>query len=742
MRLHFLFLCLKRLRPAWVAMFALLLMSQGSYAWFTFGKTFSTEKKDLWYESFWQGDLWTKDLWIFGVKESEWMPNNKLDLVGDVNRDGFIDFFDDELAESESDGVLVLPNLDDDSERCDAFKQEEAGFPLETEAFIACNDAADTESNGWADIDDLTMVEVTAPYKVTDDAVFTLSLLNADDGTPDTSGKFRVLVDRGDKFVDVTVSPITLEDLRKGLVLGVEATDVLRKEDGWNGKAKLQAELTMGGESYKDDIPLAVAPIITQHDLGHVKRIFASPPELPAAFETDEDALARSPDEVDLFPYVARHFINDLKQATEDVVSEFVTLADANGDIWAQDYFEPAFVSRPSPYGSQVIRVMLRSANLTRTPDISSLSRLSRFQGRTVDEIYNELYTLSMEEYFAVMDQLGAEDYTYDFRESGIALYTEMRGPGVGVVELDKDGLSDSADPQNDTWNSAGNFTTVPPFFTKEQRHLSGRMVYGSTPNPKFIELLKSQNLQQPIRVPTEWLFVGHVDEFITFLPSYANERGWVVGVADPALAYDILRGALDKSSEELAILSGANALAFPDADGHSQKDHYKVVISDLLADEATRNANDFAISKIDEAMEILRRELDLKDDDIVRIPVLYKEVDYLGGPEDGADDSNAGADDSNIDLFVSAYMPNAVNGVYLGSWTFVAPKQFGPMVGGQDLMQVATEEALAPHGINVRWVDGFQYAHVGDGEIHCVTNTHRDLSDVMFWWEDNYLPW
>jgi protein-arginine deiminase len=48
-------------------------------------------------------------------------------------------------------------------------------------------------------------------------------------------------------------------------------------------------------------------------------------------------------------------------------ISNPLLLFNQSSDIWAQDFFEPAYARMPGPSGPIAIRIMLRSAQSTRT---------------------------------------------------------------------------------------------------------------------------------------------------------------------------------------------------------------------------------------------------------------------------------------------------------------------------------------------------------------------------------------
>jgi protein-arginine deiminase len=51
------------------------------------------------------------------------------------------------------------------------------------------------------------------------------------------------------------------------------------------------------------------------------------------------------------------------------------------------------------------------------------------------------------------------------------------------------------------------------------------------------------QDVQNTLFLETGWLRVGHVDEFVQFLP-YENDLGFTIGIASPRAALEILYSA------------------------------------------------------------------------------------------------------------------------------------------------------------------------------------------------------
>ncbi len=270
--------------------------------------------------------------------------------------------------------------------------------------------------------------------------------------------------------------------------------------------------------------------------------------------------------------------------------------------------------------------------------------------------------------------------------------------------------------------------------------------MYGTALHPAKVRLLASQTADAPLVLDSSWLAVGHVDEFMAIVPA-DNERGWIVLVADPRAALDVLGEAQRRGAGSALLLDGVTDIdraAMREILVTGQTDYPRRslarTVDAVLADPEVLAANDVAIAAIDANLETLVSELGLDDDEIVRVPVLFDKDRFFegvsstvvdepdsSGPSSG-DEGEAGSDD-----LVTALLPNAVNGLYVGvdtdgSRRWLSPSQRGPVVDGRDLMEDAVTEALTAAGLTTGYIDVAEYAHIGQGALHCVTNALRVL--------------
>ncbi len=284
--------------------------------------------------------------------------------------------------------------------------------------------------------------------------------------------------------------------------------------------------------------------------------------------------------------------------------------------------------------------------------------------------------------------------------------YTRLRGPDVGVVHIPTvpvEGIDDM-----NTYDSMGNVETVP----------DGRIVIGGRPSSELVTFFRSQGAQPVAIVDTTWLEVGHVDEFIQFLPA---PGGWKAIVADPSAGLELLS----------TVPAGTPLHGdLPDLGDFDARIDQRTA-GEFRADEQFVDTNRQAADEIDAAVAALQ----LPPSRIVRVPTLFTARGFTwaltqaaieGLPPGPERDANVAYLNSLRDA--NAEIPNPINGLLAGDGRYVAPKPFGPIVGGRDVFAAAITDALRRIGYRVTFVDDLTSAHVSSGEIHCSTNTYRAI--------------
>ena len=299
--------------------------------------------------------------------------------------------------------------------------------------------------------------------------------------------------------------------------------------------------------------------------------------------------------------------------------------------------------------------------------------------------------------------------------------------------------------------------------------------------------LLQAQGVQDPLSLDTSWLYVGHVDEFLQFLPA-DNERGWILMADDTEAGMRLLTDAVANGYGNVTALSRPE-MAY-DGEYSCLPDDS---IAELLELQDLKRDNEHAAMKIEQNIELIKRETGLTDDDIYRVPALFAsawwECNFPGYcdpdfPEDDdpdciplPDDDDTVEPDEEAEMKVAglgskpkkgakaasqitnivdaanvgklkltrrqgpeegwiqtvALFPGIINGLVLPNNNVLAPNPWGPIIDGEDILAAAAVKVYASAGHNVTFIDDYNSFHVGAGEVHCGTNSWREKDKP--WW-------
>ncbi|MFW5738788.1 MAG: protein-arginine deiminase family protein [Myxococcota bacterium] len=325
---------------------------------------------------------------------------------------------------------------------------------------------------------------------------------------------------------------------------------------------------------------------------------------------------------------------------------------DNQHDQWTQDHFEMGYTSMPGPDGLHTMLVAFRTPRVKRT--------------------------------------------------SADVVFVEFLGPDFGAIHV-------HATPYDDatrSLDSTGNWDTVPPHEAHGVSYPHGRFILGSVPerhpDPVAEDFVEAQRVQPMLRVDTSWLSVGHVDEYLSFVPA-DNARGWQMLFARPALAVKML--------EQL------QAQGQGDARMHEGKWWWwgpaERSVDEVLADADLMATNQEDQVILDGILAQLKDELALGEDEVTYMPFL--EFAISGGSV--------------------AYQPGSVNLLHFDRHVLVADP-FGPEVGGADIFKQDLDTRLGELGLTVHYVDDWDTYHRNNGETHCATNALRVVPDDDAWWE------
>ncbi|OAA58297.1 Protein-arginine deiminase [Cordyceps fumosorosea ARSEF 2679] len=417
-----------------------------------------------------------------------------------------------------------------------------------------------------------------------------------------------------------------------------------------------------------------------------------------------------------------KRFVDDLEKISKKagVKGQFVLVNTT--DTWAQDFFEPGYTTMPGPTGPIVLRIMVASAQ-------------------------------------------------HDRRQAHRWIFRNMRSDSMGAVQQPWHGF---------TTDSTGNLETVPPYTLNGKSYPAGRTIMGSQnkEKPHMVKFLNAQEVQAPIEMDTTWLKVGHVDEFVQFLPA-KNKRGWVMMVDDALAGLAILQQAQKQGHGKVRAVSrpvvpgDAPATCVPTS-----------TIDDLLKMVNITDIQKYCDESIKTNIAILKRETGVTDAEIIRVPALFHPEPWACGPSNNTGPSTTSSaspqkpqktpgyapsprkpgqggsrkhygnlkpyanireaagvkpgsiirrQDGSAVMQVSAMYPGCINGVVLSDKEYVAPNPWGPVIGGKDVLAAAVTAAYAKANYTVHYMDDWHTHHTNGGEVHCGSNTIRKTTAQ--WW-------
>ncbi|MBD1805549.1 protein-arginine deiminase [Microcoleus sp. FACHB-SPT15] len=260
--------------------------------------------------------------------------------------------------------------------------------------------------------------------------------------------------------------------------------------------------------------------------------------------------------------------------------------------------------------------------------------------------------------------------------------------------------------------DSFGNLEVSPPVTVKGVNYPFGRLLFGGTrpeiiPEPRRkLKVLRdfffAQKIQAPFEIFSDWLSVGHIDEFMNFV-SAPNPKGFKLILASPNKCYDLLT-ALRSEGHSQALLRQGKQIDDKPAD---------ISVADVLENETLARQNQRFQEHISWNREVLKQELDLGEEDIIDLPALFE-----------ADDDGR----------AKSFFPNMVNMLVLKQHLAI-PKPFGPQVDAQCQFEAYVKGVLEPLGLVCHFIDDWDTYFRDGGEIHCGTNTSRQPF-TQKWWE------
>ncbi|XP_045547709.1 protein-arginine deiminase type-2 isoform X3 [Salmo salar] len=279
--------------------------------------------------------------------------------------------------------------------------------------------------------------------------------------------------------------------------------------------------------------------------------------------------------------------------------------------------------------------------------------------------------------------------------------YDELLGPDFGYV------TRMAYNEEVSSLDSFGNLEVSPPVIVNGKIYPLGRIIIGvafptATKGRNMTKVVQdflwAQKVQEPIALFSDWLHVGHVDEFMTFVPA-PDKKGFRLLLASPDAGYKLFRGLQNDRHGQAKMFDGLGA-------------EEEITVDEILSDDKLRAENNYVQSCIDWNRDVLKRELGLDDDDIIDLPILFHVTE-----ENRA----------------VAYYPDMVNMIVLGK-NLGIPKPFGPKVDGRCALEAEMTSLMEGLGLSCTYIDDFASYHKLLGEVHCGSNVRREPFSFKWW--------
>ena len=336
----------------------------------------------------------------------------------------------------------------------------------------------------------------------------------------------------------------------------------------------------------------------------------------------------------------------------------------------------------------------------------------------------------TLKKYVEFADDIAAfnDPWLQDFGEIAMAKMKKEDEPKLLVIDSNRgQGLAEVPEALAKYWNCR--FMKINPELTGGGDHGGNIevtpddvMIIGSHASKELIALFEKLGYKDRMAVvDTDWLAVGHCDEYISIAPNAKSPSGYTIFVADPTLAFEII-----KRADEKDILEGTS--------GRYAKS--LAMIKRVLAGKDIKGIMDDE----DEAKEMAKRAKDIiasnkriKKIIDANIDILMKTVDNARGTPDGMH--------SVVPLPVFfwegrtkkslAFLPDVVNLLSVRDHLIIPDPQCSVFA---DYIRGIVKKA----GFKAHFVEDMFY-HDLMGEIHCGTNVLRHPNRYVV--PPSYLP-
>ncbi|XP_014928435.2 protein-arginine deiminase type-6 [Acinonyx jubatus] len=295
--------------------------------------------------------------------------------------------------------------------------------------------------------------------------------------------------------------------------------------------------------------------------------------------------------------------------------------------------------------------------------------------------------------------------------------------PGVGYV------IQCTQDHRVASMDSIGNLMVSPPVKVGGKEYPLGRILIGSCFYPSkegrdmskaLRDFLYAQRVQAPVELFSDWLMVGHIDEFMCFIPTQdksEGEKGFRLLLASPSSCYRLFEEKQREGYGDVTLFEEVRE------DQLLSNGREANTIHQLLADENMRKQNEYVEKCINLNRDIVKKELGLAERDIIDIPQLFC-LEQL---------TNVPSDQQTGKFFARPYFPDLLQMMVMGK-NLGIPKPFGPQIKGTCCLEKKICQLLEPLGFKCTFIDDFDcyLTEVGD---FCACANIRRVPFAFKWW-------
>ncbi|XP_055978550.1 protein-arginine deiminase type-6 [Sorex fumeus] len=296
--------------------------------------------------------------------------------------------------------------------------------------------------------------------------------------------------------------------------------------------------------------------------------------------------------------------------------------------------------------------------------------------------------------------------------------------PEIGYV------IHDTEDHTVTSMDSIGNMVVSPPVKVAGKEYPLGRILLGSSFYPSkqarnmsraLRDFLYAQQVQAPVQLFSDWLMVGHPDEFMCFVPTEVKSKGkkdFRLLLASPSSCYKLFQEKKDEGYGDVQLFEEVQEEQLL---SNGKEPH---TITQLLANEELRKQNDYVEKCINLNRALLKQELGLEEQDIIDVPQLFC-LEQL---------TNVSSSQRTEKLFARPYFPNLLQMVVMGK-NLGIPKPFGPQIRGRCCLEERIRELLEPLDLQCTFIADFDcyLTEVGD---FCSCANIRRVPFAFKWWQ------